>query len=509
MIKNSIIYGDNLQVLSNLPDNYVDLIYLDPPFNSKRNYIVIGDPKSNTGKAQVAYFKDVWHSYDTYIKFLEVRLEEMKRILKPTGSLYLHCDPTMSHYIKIMMDKVFGIKNYRNEIVWSYKSGGASKKTFAKKHDIIFWYTKTNSYKFNNIKDISYVDKSKGYNPYTKQYIDDNGKPYVLINMRDVWNIPYINAHDFQKRVGYPTQKPLLLLERIIEASSNEGDLVLDPFNGSGTTVEAAVRLKRNFIGIDMHPVSIETTKKRLDKINVKYNEITSYDILGKEKEKNEKKYNRITNISEWENMNPFEFQNRMVYMVGGYPNPKKVGDMGIDGWTEDGIIQVKRSKGVGRPVIDNLYATMIREGKLYGIVVALSFTKGAIEAINTWAKHGVEIDLITLSDILSGAKVKESKNLKYKIILDNDKIKVVDSNQKIILYSWWINKDDRDVFFDGIEINKSPVTTNKSSDFILKNHKDKFRVGKVNKINCLAYNENGKTKQVEINVLITKKMLK
>lgn len=502
MYENSLIYGDNLQVLSNLPDNYVDLIYLDPPFNSKRNYIVVGDPKSDTGRAQVAYFKDVWHSYDTYTEFLKVRLEQMNRILKPTGSLYLHCDPTMSHYIKVMMDKVFGIKNYRNEVIWSYRTGGVSKKKWPKKHDVIFLYSKSDNFNFNPQKER--IDYEKNFFGAKK---DANGF-YSNVYIRDTWNIPAV-INVSKERVGYPTQKPLALLGRIIKASSNEGDLVLDPFMGSGTTVEAAVRNKRNFIGIDMHPIAMEKTKERLDKIKVKYTQITSYDILGKEKEKNIKKYNRITDISTWESMDPFEFQNRMAYMVGGYPNPKKIGDMGIDGWTENGIIQVKRSKGVGRPVIDNLYATMIREGKLYGIVIALSFTSGAIEAIKTWSKHGVKIDLFTLSDVLSGTIAKESENLKFRLVMENNKIKVVDLNQKIIQYSWWINKDDKDVFFEGIELNKKPITTNKSNDFILKNHKDKFKVGKINKINCLAYNENGKTKEVEINVLITKKMLK
>ena len=200
----------------------------------------------------------------------------MHRILKPTGSIYLHCDPTASHYIKTIMDAIFGINNFRNDIIWSYQGTGQSKKAFKRKHDNILFYAKSDNSYFDNVgssEPISDFSKSK----YTKK--DEKGnykeirhkdgsvhKQYLRENqrMRDVWEMPVLNAMA-KERTGYPTQKPLALYERIIKASSNPGDIVLDPFAGSGTTLVAAEHLNRRWVGIDLYEKAHEVLKHRLD----------------------------------------------------------------------------------------------------------------------------------------------------------------------------------------------------------------------------------------------------
>lgn len=278
----TIFEGDNLHILRGFDSETIDLIYLDPPFNSNRTYEapIESDTEGNA-------FKDSWTLNDldnayhgelaehdpglyaaisvsefthgkpmkAYLVMMGIRLLEMKRILKPTGSIYLHCDPTASHYLKIMMDSVFGVKNFRNEIVWGYKWGGVSKKQFAKKHDIILYYSKTNKWTFNH-------QFSREVDTKTSERRHNNEKGKLL---RDVWDdIPTLNALA-KERLGYPTQKPITLLERIIKASSNENDIVLDPFCGCATTCIASERLRRRWIGIDLSPKSIELVKSRLD----------------------------------------------------------------------------------------------------------------------------------------------------------------------------------------------------------------------------------------------------
>ena len=293
---NTLFTNDNLFVLNGMNDACVDLIYLDPPFNSKRFYSApIGS------KAAGASFKDMWSWDDvdfallqrlneqhpdfvrfiesisaahgspmrSYITYMAQRVLEMHRVLKDTGSLYLHCDPTASHYLKIMLDFIFGNQNFRNEIVWHYKTGGAPKDRFAKKHDVIFSYSKTKDAVFNIQKEKSYT-KSKQRKPGIVNYGGGNAKffqdefgVYNMVNMRDVWEIAYIGSTD-KERTGYPTQKPLALLKRIIESSSNEGDVVLDPFCGCATTCVAAQHLRRVWIGIDVEKKSGELIARRL-----------------------------------------------------------------------------------------------------------------------------------------------------------------------------------------------------------------------------------------------------
>ena len=281
---NSLFIGDNLLALNKMDDNCVDLIYLDPPFNSNKKYKQL---KENNSK--IVEFEDIWDECDKdwfyiiqnknsslysflniidrmgnttrarrnkcYLAFMSIRLLEMKRVLKDTGCIYLHCDTNGSHYLKIIMDCIFGAHNFINEIVWGYKWGGVGKKSFARKHDTIFLYSKTDTYTFNRDSVLEqYTTKD------SKWHNNPNGK---LI--RDVWDdIPIINTQS-KERTGYPTQKPVTLLERVIKASSNKGDTVLDPFCGSGTTLVVSERLERKWIGIDKNRNVENIIKDRLN----------------------------------------------------------------------------------------------------------------------------------------------------------------------------------------------------------------------------------------------------
>ncbi len=271
----SLHHGDNLPILRELPDESVNLIATDPPFNKGREVRADSnraagdatftdrwswerdvDPEwravlSNKCPSALAVIESTRQSYGddmaAYLCFLAVRLAEMRRVLRNDGSIYVHCDPTSSHYLKQLMDTVFGIGNFRNEIVWAYGLGGSSRQTFSRKHDVILFYSKSDHYTFN-----------KPQTPAKSQRLKGRMKGET-----DVWDIPSLN-NMAKERTGYPTQKPLALYERIIEASSNPGDLVLDPFCGSGTTLVAAQRLGRHWIGIDSNASAVETARERL-----------------------------------------------------------------------------------------------------------------------------------------------------------------------------------------------------------------------------------------------------
>lgn len=242
---------DNLELLKSQPDESVDLIYSDILYGTGRNFGEYQDLKPK---------QDVIESH--YLP----RLVEMKRVLKQNGSIYLQMDTRINHWMRILMDKVFGYDNFQNEIIWHYTSGGASKNKFSSKHDSILFYSKTSNYKFNPQKYRRYIDKSLGYNPNVEYFFDkEKQSEYTLNNMTDVWtDIGIISTNAFE-RVGYPTQKPQGLVERIIKASSNEGDVVADYYLGSGTTAEVCKELNRNFIGCDINPKAIELTKTRLN----------------------------------------------------------------------------------------------------------------------------------------------------------------------------------------------------------------------------------------------------
>ena len=254
---NRLIWGDNLHVMRQIDSNSVDLIYIDPPFFSGRQFNVLWGDNN-----ELRSYNDIWEEgLDGYLVWLNARLYEMKRILKPTGSIYVHCDWHAGHYIKVEMDKIFGYSSFINEVIWFYKTGGMSKRWFGRKHDTIFLYGKSKSYKFNPQKEKSYLSHKYGFSN-VEIYEDEQGS-YTVVGMRDVWDIAALRGNQ-PENIHYPTQKPEALLERIIEASSNEGDVVADFFVGGGTTATVAQRLGRRFIVCDQSRVAIAVTAERL-----------------------------------------------------------------------------------------------------------------------------------------------------------------------------------------------------------------------------------------------------
>ena len=254
---NKIYCMDNLELLKQLPDESIDLIYCDILYNTGKKF---KDYDDNLGTPQQA------------IEWYRPRLVEMKRVLKNTGSIYLQMDYRLVHYLKVEMDSIFGIKNFRNEIIWCYKSQGFNKKTWSSKHDNILFYTKGKSWTFN-LEDVRDEPSESWVKRYGKElekngfFIDGKGKRYDNFVGSPPKDWVYIKTlmKEHKERVGYDTQKPKALLERIIKASSNEGDIVADFFCGSGTSLVVAKELNRNYIGCDINPRAIEMTNQRLN----------------------------------------------------------------------------------------------------------------------------------------------------------------------------------------------------------------------------------------------------
>ena len=271
--RNKIYWGDNLQVMSHLLKTYrgkISLIYIDPPFDSKADYKkrieLKGKEVENDRTAfEEKQYTDIWTN-DEYLQFMYERLILLKELLEDNGSIYLHCDPTMSHYLKLLMDEIFGEDHFLNEIIWHYTGGGRSKTYFSRKHDVILWYARSlDNYCFN-IDDVRVPYKAtSGY--AREGIVSQSGKRYMPhpkgTPVDDVWDVPIINPMSGE-RLDYPTQKPESLIERIIKASSNLGDLVFDCFMGSGTTQVVAMKLGRRFIGVDINLGAVEITTKRL-----------------------------------------------------------------------------------------------------------------------------------------------------------------------------------------------------------------------------------------------------
>ncbi|QQY78395.1 site-specific DNA-methyltransferase [Mycoplasma mycoides subsp. capri] len=296
MIKLNQVYNiDCLDGLKQLKDNSIDLVYLDPPFFTQKAHFLV----DKTNKKY--FFNDIWKDLKEYQEFLKIRLIEIKRVLKSTGSVFVHCDKTANHIIRVLLDEIFGSINFRSEIIWVYKRWSNSKKGLLDSHQNIYHYSKTNDFKFNviytdyslttNIDQILQLRVKDKNNKIV--YKKDKNNNVVFSDLKkgvplsDVWNIPFLNPKA-KERTSYPTQKPIELLERIISLVTNENDVVLDPFVGSGTSVVASKLLNRNFIGFDINIDAIDITNQRLknpikSESNLLKNGIDKYDTKTKQ----------------------------------------------------------------------------------------------------------------------------------------------------------------------------------------------------------------------------------
>ncbi len=508
---NALYYGDNLKVLRNeIRDESVDLIYLDPPFNSQANYnVLFKSPSGEKSHAQIEAFEDTWHweggeaelAFDevihsgnsdvaemlrslrsflkendmmAYLCMMAVRLLELHRILKSTGSLYLHCDPTASHYLKLLLDAVFGPERFLNEIIWKRThSHGNVARNYGSVNDNILFYAKSATHVWNQL-----------YTPFTEEYIaekftgeDPNGRRYQNITLRNpgvrpnlhypymasngvtyqphpngwscdiermrkydregrlhfpskpggqlrlrmyldeqpgirlqnIWDgIPALNSQA-QERLGYPTQKPVALLERIIAASSSEGDRVLDAFCGCGTTIHAAQKLKREWIGIDITHLAISLIEKRL---NDAFPGI-KYEVHGTPKD--------IEGALALAAQDKYQFQWWAVSLVNAVPfgGKKKGADSGIDGLiyfkpegktTEKAIVSVKGGDNVNVAMVRDLAHVVDREKAKIGLFITLADSTGPMrtEAVKAgyyetlYGKYP-KIQILTIADLFSG----------------------------------------------------------------------------------------------------------
>lgn len=511
---NRLYYGDNLAVLRDqIDDASVDLIYLDPPFNSNATYnILFRSPAGLGADAQIEAFEDSWHWNDTaeeafdqvarsgntkafdllnamraflgendmmaYLAMMAVRLLELHRVLKPTGSLYLHCDPTASHYLKLLLDGVFGVQLYRNEIVWKRTSShGNVSAGYGDVTDTIFYYARgakptwtrpmmplsarnvaekytliddagrryttrdlrnpgvrpNLTYDYTALNGLTYKPHPNGWS-FTKekmQHYDQAGllhypqNPDGRLRLRlyldesagqpqqTLWNdIPPLNSQA-QERLGYPTQKPLALLERIIAASSNPGDVVLDPFCGCGTAVHAAQKLGRNWIGIDVTHLAISLIEKRLRDAFPG----VAFTVEGTPKD--------LASAQDLAARDKYQFQWWAVSMVDAMPfgGRKKGADGGIDGIiyfkpdgkrTEKAIVSVKGGANVGVQMIRDLHSAMEREKAPIGVFITAAMPTSVMEreaaavgrftAPQTGRSHA-RLQIITLAELFQGKR--------------------------------------------------------------------------------------------------------
>lgn len=512
--KNHLFYGDNLDVMrEKIDDASVDLVYLDPPFNSNRNYNVLFKHKTGTeANAQIEAFGDTWSwSQDdellllalttggaparvadalealhrligpsdmmSYLVMMTVRLIELRRVLKPTGWLYLHCDPTASHYLKVILDSVFGIENFRNEVVWQRTGAkGSPMGRLPANHDIILSYSRSDAAVWNEVivpYDLNDLD-SKTAGKYTRR--DPDGRLYQLTSLLhpeqgrrpnlhyelmgitrtwrwsmarmdkavldglviqpapgtvprykryldeqkgrmidDVWSdIPPINSQAAE-RLGYPTQKPVALLERIIAASSNPGDVVLDPFCGCGTTVDAAQRLGRRWKGIDITYLAIDLIDTRL-RDTYGDDVANTYEIVGIPKD--------LQSARSLFARNPFDFERWAVSLVDGTPNERQVGDRGSDGVITFPLdernrgrvtVSVKGGRMVNPGMVRDLAGTVEAERSKMGVLITMDEpTTGMAEAarLSGTYHHALtgrdypKVQILSVASLLAGKKV-------------------------------------------------------------------------------------------------------
>ena len=510
---NSLFYGDNLHVLrDHVPDQSVDLVYLDPPFNSNASYNVLFREKSGEDSpAQIKAFTDTWewteetertyqqdiiyhnatptavkemiaafrqfigqNAMMAYLTMMTPRLVELHRVLKSTGSLYLHCDPTASHYLKLLLDTIFGARNFRNEIVWRRANAHNDPKRYGRISDTILFYSKSNEAKWNTqhtpyreeyysshfTKDSDgryfrtvpldaprHGEGSPGllYEWYGKlpaptrtwavrreimeQYERDNrlrytrtGTPTLIqyadempgVPLQNIWtDIPPVNPQA-KERLGYPTQKPEALLERIIQASTNEGDVVLDPFCGCGTAVAAAQKLNRQWLGIDITHLAVALMKSRLkDMFNL--NPGSDYAVVGEPQD--------VGSARALAEQDRFQFQFWAVSLLEAQPQDqqRRGADRGIDGVIHfvDGprqtlhrmVIQVKSGR-VSSPDIRDLKGVVEREKAALGLFISLEeptremrteAASGGFFPSHIWQRDFPKIQLRTIAQLLAG----------------------------------------------------------------------------------------------------------
>lgn len=387
--------GDCLSILDAIPDACVALIYIDPPFYSQRSYEMIWGEDA----AERFAFADRWAGgINHYVNYLSARIKKMWPKLKDGGSFYLHLDWHISHYMKVELDKIFGYNCFQNEIIWSYRRWPSPSNHYQRMHDTILFYSKSpDGPKIFHVEfepnSPSYEKRFKGktqmLDPETKTRkitldADSKGLP-----RRDVWDISIIAGFS-SERLGYPTQKPLALLERIISTSTNRGDLVMDAYCGCGTTMAAAQKLGRRWLGIDISQSAIRVVEQRLQKLGA-----TGFEVHG-----------LVKSTAELRELTPFEFQNWAINAVYGQHSPRKVSDMGIDGFTfmEHHPIQVKQIDHVGRPVIDAFAGVLQREKEKKGMVIAFGFTSGAVdEAARLERENKIKVELVKCADLIAG----------------------------------------------------------------------------------------------------------
>ena len=508
MDMNQLYYGDNLDILrTHIPDESVDLIYIDPPFNSNQAYnVIFSEADGSSSQAQIQAFEDTWRWGETteqayhelvvtaphllvetiksfrgfltetnlmaYLVMMALRLVELHRVLKPTGSFYLHCDPTASHYLKIILDQIFGIKNFRNEVTWRRTAAHNDSAVYGNVHDIILYYSKSNSFTHNEqyqpyseeyLKRYKHIDETNrkfldrdltagslsggGYeyewNGITKiwrcplstmQEYHESGKLYYTRNgvprlkqfldempgvpAQDVWiDIPPINSQA-KERLGYPTQKPKPLLERIIKASSNEGDVVLDTFCGCGTAIAVAQRLNRRWIGVDITHLAIALLKYRLADA---FGDDVEYEIIGEPKDTQSAKALAI--------QDRYQFQWWALSLIRArpYQGKKKGADEGVDGviyyedvdpdkpkktLTRKIVVQVKSGK-VSVKDIRELKSVVDSQDAVIGVFITLNSptqpmvkeaaTAGRFQWLHVAHTTYPKIQIRTIDELLAG----------------------------------------------------------------------------------------------------------
>jgi len=462
-----LYYGDNINILrQHVKDETVDLIYLDPPFKSNQDYNVLFEEQNGTrSAAQIQAFSDTWQwdqaaarSYEetvekggdrvskalqafrqflgdsdmlAYLSMMAPRLIEMRRVLKSTGSIYLHCDPTANHYLKMLMDAVFRPENFRNEIVWYYynKMHDSRKFLFPKANDTILFYVKdvNSNFTFHQLKEkrdapIKQLRRKK-VNGRMVNVKDEEG--HVVYRMKEdrtidnVWRIPCLQPAAAEK-LGYPTQKPEALLQRVIEASSNEGDLVLDPFCGCGTTVAVAQRMNRRWVGIDITHLAITLIRNRL---HTAFGDDVSYRVIGEPTD--------MAGARALANEDRYQFQWWALGKVDARPTPtdqKKGSDKGVDGRlyfhekdrgpTKSIVISVKSGHVLPRDVRDLIWVTD-REKSAVGALVTLEAPSQDMKTeaasagfykpdyrLNEDEKYP-KVQILTIDELLEGKKIE------------------------------------------------------------------------------------------------------